>query len=294
MSGLVWPSADLGPRRRAWRRGLPTDLEAQGFGHAERPAAPTNSSTSRAKWLGPSTPASAGPAPRARAPRGGVDHDRAAARALSGGAVDHDPAAGWITTRAPLKHHRRRHLRPPRAQRAPGHAAGWLDALEEGHLTGGDRDQDLTACVASLRSPGPSPRVCSERPPESLGIRTRRAVCNGSTPYMGDRRLIASLLEWADQLVGPRPARTAEPADVKILPLRLESSVVERMDDAWRARGIKNRIEFFRRPSGTTSRASARTRRRRSRPEPMSPRDLPGRGVTPGGGPTSRVPFRRP
>jgi hypothetical protein len=50
--------------------------------------------------------------------------------------------------------------------------------------------------------------------------------------------------------VGPRPARTGEPADVKILPLRLEFAVVERMDDAWRTRGIKNRIEFFRRALG--------------------------------------------
>ncbi len=50
--------------------------------------------------------------------------------------------------------------------------------------------------------------------------------------------------------MGPRPARTSEPADVKILPLRLESAVVERMDDAWRTRGIKNRMEFFRRALG--------------------------------------------
>jgi len=37
---------------------------------------------------------------------------------------------------------------------------------------------------------------------------------------------------------------------VKILPLRLESPVVVRMDDAWRTRGIKNRMEFFRRALG--------------------------------------------
>ena len=41
-----------------------------------------------------------------------------------------------------------------------------------------------------------------------------------------------------------------EPVDVKILPLRLEAEVVERMDEAWRARGIKNRMEFFRRALG--------------------------------------------
>jgi len=37
---------------------------------------------------------------------------------------------------------------------------------------------------------------------------------------------------------------------VKILPLRLEAEVVERMDEAWRTRGIKNRMEFFRRALG--------------------------------------------
>ena len=44
--------------------------------------------------------------------------------------------------------------------------------------------------------------------------------------------------------------RNGEPVDVKILPLRLEAEVVERMDEAWRTRGIKNRMEFFRRALG--------------------------------------------
>jgi len=52
--------------------------------------------------------------------------------------------------------------------------------------------------------------------------------------------------------VGPVHARKAEgePADVKILPLRLETKVVDAMDAAWRERGIKNRMEFFRRAIG--------------------------------------------
>ena len=36
--------------------------------------------------------------------------------------------------------------------------------------------------------------------------------------------------------VGPR----------KTLPLRLEADVADKMDEAWRAKGIKNRMEFFR------------------------------------------------
>ena len=51
--------------------------------------------------------------------------------------------------------------------------------------------------------------------------------------------------------VGPVQPRRSEGAaasvDVKILPLRLETKVVEAMDAAWRDRGIKNRMEFFRR-----------------------------------------------
>lgn len=48
--------------------------------------------------------------------------------------------------------------------------------------------------------------------------------------------------------IGPRKtrARDGEPLDVKILPLRLEADVADRMDEAWRAKGIKNRMEFFR------------------------------------------------
>lgn len=33
---------------------------------------------------------------------------------------------------------------------------------------------------------------------------------------------------------------------MKILPLRLEVDVADKMDEAWRAKGIKNRMEFFR------------------------------------------------
>ncbi|NNB92451.1 DUF2924 domain-containing protein [Corallococcus exiguus] len=41
-------------------------------------------------------------------------------------------------------------------------------------------------------------------------------------------------------------ARGGEPLDVKILPLRLEAEVADKMDEAWRSQGIKNRMEFFR------------------------------------------------
>lgn len=45
-------------------------------------------------------------------------------------------------------------------------------------------------------------------------------------------------------------ARDGESVDVKILPLRLEADVADKTDEAWRAKGIKNRMEFFRRALG--------------------------------------------
>ncbi len=48
--------------------------------------------------------------------------------------------------------------------------------------------------------------------------------------------------------VGPckTRARDGEPLDVKILPLRLETELADKMDEAWRSKGTKNRMEFFR------------------------------------------------
>jgi hypothetical protein len=52
--------------------------------------------------------------------------------------------------------------------------------------------------------------------------------------------------------VGPCKVRqhVGEPVDLKILPLRVESVAVDRMDEAWRTRGIKSRMEFLRRAVG--------------------------------------------
>lgn len=52
--------------------------------------------------------------------------------------------------------------------------------------------------------------------------------------------------------VGPRKERQGKgsPLDVRILPVRLEAAVVDKMDEAWRTRGIRNRMDFFRRALG--------------------------------------------
>jgi hypothetical protein len=53
--------------------------------------------------------------------------------------------------------------------------------------------------------------------------------------------------------IGPRETRSPDQqgaTDVRILPLRLDASAVERMDAAWKEHGMKSRMEFFRRALG--------------------------------------------
>ena len=46
--------------------------------------------------------------------------------------------------------------------------------------------------------------------------------------------------------LGPRKNAHREGVTFKVLPLRMEAAVVDKLDEAWRSRGIKNRMEFFR------------------------------------------------
>ena len=88
---------------------------------------------------------------------------------------------------------------------------------------------------------------------EELQAKYLEAV--GRATGSDDRRYLIWKIREAEKgriPVGPRKTRErdGEPLDVKILPLRLEAEIVERMDEAWRSRGIKNRMEFFRRALG--------------------------------------------
>jgi hypothetical protein len=47
-------------------------------------------------------------------------------------------------------------------------------------------------------------------------------------------------------VLGPRKSAHRNGVTFKVLPLRMESAVVDKMDEAWRSRGIKNRTAFFR------------------------------------------------
>jgi hypothetical protein len=46
--------------------------------------------------------------------------------------------------------------------------------------------------------------------------------------------------------VGPRKNAHREGVTFKVLPLRMEAAVVDKLDEAWRSRRIKSRTEFFR------------------------------------------------
>lgn len=73
----------------------------------------------------------------------------------------------------------------------------------------------------------------------------------GRSTGSDDRRYLIWKIREAEKgriNVGPRKTRErgGEPLDVKILPLRLEADVADKMDEAWRSKGIKNRMEFLR------------------------------------------------
>ena len=86
-------------------------------------------------------------------------------------------------------------------------------------------------------------------------LQTKYLEVVGRATGSDDKRYLVWKIREAEKgriPVGPRKTteRSGEPLDVKILPLRPKAAVVERMDEAWRSRGIKNRMEFFRRALG--------------------------------------------
>jgi hypothetical protein len=82
-------------------------------------------------------------------------------------------------------------------------------------------------------------------------LQTKYLEVVGRSTGSDDRRYLIWKIREAEKgrvNVGPRKtrARDGEALEVKILPLRLEADVADKMDEAWRAKGIKNRMEFFR------------------------------------------------
>ena len=100
--------------------------------------------------------------------------------------------------------------------------------------------------------PEPEATLAESTPPRTIEeLQTKYLEVVGRSTGSDDRRYLIWKIREAEKgriNVGPRKtrARDGEPLEVKILPLRLEADVADKMDEAWRARGIKNRTEFFR------------------------------------------------
>ena len=102
--------------------------------------------------------------------------------------------------------------------------------------------------LAESTSPMPRGRFASMTIEE---LQTKYLEVVGRATGSDDRRYLIWKIREAEKgriNVGPRKTRAhdGESLDVKILPLRLEADVADKMDEAWRAKGIKNRMEFFR------------------------------------------------
>lgn len=109
-------------------------------------------------------------------------------------------------------------------------------------------------------APEPESTPDESAPPKPRGRFTSLTIEELQTKYLevvgrstgsDDRRYLIWKIREAEKgriNVGPRKtrARDGEPLEVKILPLRLDANVAAQMDEAWRSKGIKNRMDFFR------------------------------------------------
>lgn len=87
-------------------------------------------------------------------------------------------------------------------------------------------------------------------------LQTAYAATVGRPTGSADRRYLVWKIREAEKgrvPIGPRETRTADQhaaTNTKILPLRLGNAAVEALDGAWRGRGLKSRMELFRRALG--------------------------------------------
>jgi hypothetical protein len=126
------------------------------------------------------------------------------------------------------------------------------------------RPTRTSARAAPVPEPEPEPEpettLADSTPPKPRGrfasmtieeLQAKYLEVVGRSTGSDDRRYLIWKIREAEKgriNVGPRKTREreGEPLDVKILPLRLEGDVADKMDEAWRSKGIKNRMEFLR------------------------------------------------
>lgn len=83
-------------------------------------------------------------------------------------------------------------------------------------------------------------------------LRVRYLEVVGRSTNSTDKRYLIWKIKQAEQgkvPVGQLPGKRGESInrDYKVLPVRMESDLVEKLDAAWRRQGLKNRMELFRR-----------------------------------------------
>jgi hypothetical protein len=116
--------------------------------------------------------------------------------------------------------------------------------------------------TSARATPAPEPETTADEsaPPRPRGrfasmtieeLQAKYLEVVGRSTGSDDRRYLIWKIREAEKgriNVGPRKtrARDGEALDVKILPLRLEADVADKMDEAWRSRGIRKRMDFFR------------------------------------------------
>ena len=82
-------------------------------------------------------------------------------------------------------------------------------------------------------------------------LRDRYNEIVGRPTGSSDKRYLVWKIKQAQQgkiPVGPIPGRRGDGVerDYKVLPIRMESDLVEKLDEAWKRQGLKSRMELFR------------------------------------------------
>jgi len=118
-------------------------------------------------------------------------------------------------------------------------------ALEE---NGAQKNVDSIEEVGTENSP--EPQRLSRLNVDMLRERYLDVV--GRSTSSTDKRYLIWKIKQAEQgkiPVGPLPGRRGDGVerDYKILPVRMESDLVKKLDEAWQRQGLKNRMELFRR-----------------------------------------------
>ena len=108
------------------------------------------------------------------------------------------------------------------------------------------------------------PAAAGETPLTKLSVEELRALylerIGRETRSTDSRYLVWKLREAAKGRIpiGPRKTRNSD-AEFKVLPLRLDTAAIEKMDQAWRELGIPSRSQFLRKAIGAYLEAAGKT-----------------------------------